>query len=58
MSLFLPPLHAFIPIRCVVYSVVTLLLQSDGEEAITALHGVCPPKCALLMHKEGMENED
>ena len=49
-------LHSSIPIRCVVDSVVTLLLQLDGEEAVIALHtmhGVCPPVCHCSRGEDG-----
>ena len=50
-------LHSSILIRCVVDSVVTLLLQLDGEEAVTALHTImeCVPLC-VTAHKEGIED--
>ena len=52
-----PPLSPSIPIRSVVDSVVTLLLQLDGEEAVTALHTImeCVPLC-VTAHEEGMED--
>ena len=51
------PLHSSIPIRCVIDSVVTLLLQLDGEEAVTALHTImeCVSLC-VTAHEEGMED--
>ena len=49
-------LHSSI-LRCVVDSVVTLLLQLDGEEAVTALHTImeCIPLC-VTAHEEELED--
>ena len=57
LAISYPLLHSSIPIRCVVDSVVTLLLQLDGEEAVTALHTImeCVPLC-VTAHEEGMED--
>ena len=56
-TVFLILLCSSIPIRCVVDSVVTLLLQLDSEEAITALHTIMErvPMC-VTAHEEGMED--
>ena len=59
LAISYPLLHSSIPIRCVVGSVtvVTLLLQLDGKEAITALHTImeCVPLC-VTAHEEGIED--
>ena len=50
--------HSSAPIRCVVDSMWSaLLLQLDGEEAVTALHTTmeCVPLC-VTTHEEGMED--
>ena len=51
-------LHSSILISCVVDSVLTLLLQLDGEEAVIALHTImeCVPLC-ITAHEERMEDE-
>ena len=53
-----------IPIRCVVDSVVTLLLQLDGEEAVTALqtnmdhmmNSICRKNSRHLHHARFLAN--
>ena len=54
LAISYPLLHSSIPIRCVVDSVVTLLLLLGGEEAVTALPTImeCVPCVSQLMRRE------